>query len=135
MIRLYGLLLVLEILLVLVALIDCLSTEQDAVRNLPKIVWVILILLFSPIAGIAWFIAGRPRRQHVGSAGARKPGGGSPEHQRPGRPMAPDDDPDFLRTLGGAPTSGDDELFTAWEADLRRREEDLKRREGDQSAG
>ena len=130
MIRLYGLLFVLELLLLMVTLIDCLSSEQDEIRNLPKIVWVILILLLSPIGAIAWYVAGRPQRGHTGAAGAWQPGSGFPEQERPRRPVAPDDDPDFLRSVGRSPT-GDDELFARWEADLRQREEDLKRQQGE----
>ena len=74
MIRLYGFLFLLELLLLVVALIDCLSTDQDDVRNLPKIVWVLLILLFSPISAIVWFVVGRPQRRSVGPAGAWRPG-------------------------------------------------------------
>ena len=44
------------------AVVDCIQTEEDRVRNLPKIAWVVLVLLFTPIGGIAWFIAGRPQR-------------------------------------------------------------------------
>ena len=132
-IRLYGLLIVLELVLLVVALIDCLSTEQDAVRNLPKVVWVLLILLFSPIGAIVWFIAGRPQRRHVGPAGAWKPGAGFPENERPRRPPAPDDDPEFLRGIGQARGKrDDDELFARWEADLRRREDELRRHDGEE---
>jgi hypothetical protein len=129
-IRLYGFLLLVELVLVVIALIDCLSTDEYAVRNLPKVVWVFLILLFSPIGAIVWFIAGRPQHQAAGRAGAWKPGSGFPEAERPRRPLAPDDDPDFLSDLGGR-AKRDEELFAKWEADLRRREEELRRREDD----
>jgi Phospholipase_D-nuclease N-terminal len=112
-IRLYGLMFLVDLALMVIALIDCLSTDEYAVRNLPKVVWVLLILLFSPVGPIVWFVAGRPQAQPVGRAGAWKPGKGFPEYERP-RPLAPDDDPEFLRK---------------WEADLRRREEELRRKE------
>ena len=129
-IRVYGIFFLLELALMLVALIDCISTEQYAVRNLPKIVWVFLILIFSPIGAIAWFIAGRPQNPQVGPAGAWRPGSGFPEHERP-RQQAPDDDPEFLHGLGRA-RAQDEEMFAKWEADLRRREENLRRREDDE---
>jgi hypothetical protein len=126
-IRLYGFLFLADLALMVIAVIDCLSTDEYAVRNLPKLAWVFLILLFSPIGGIAWFVAGRPQRHMPRAAGAWRPGSGFPEYDRP-RPVAPDDDPDFLRTRS---RRDDEEMFSKWEADLRRREEDLRRRERD----
>ncbi|HEX5569435.1 MAG TPA: PLD nuclease N-terminal domain-containing protein, partial [Streptomyces sp.] len=88
MIRLYGLLVLVDLVLIVVALIDCLSAEEHAVRNLPKVAWVFIILLFSPVGPIAWFIAGRPQAHPAGSGGAWRPGKGFPEYERP-RPLAP----------------------------------------------
>ena len=42
------------------AVVDCIQTEDDRVRNLPKLAWVVIVLLFTPAGGIAWFLAGRP---------------------------------------------------------------------------
>jgi hypothetical protein len=72
--RLYGLLFLIDLALLVVALIDCLSTDEHAVRNLPKVAWVLLILFFSPIGAIVWFVAGRPTRRrtdrtHTASSG------------------------------------------------------------------
>jgi hypothetical protein len=126
-IRLYGLLMLVDLALLVIALIDCLSTEEFSVRNLPKVVWVFLILLFSPIGAIAWFVAGRPQKSPVGRSGRWSPGAGFPERERP-RPVAPDDDPEFLQSVERS-RRADDEMFSKWEADLRRREEELKKRE------
>ncbi|GMA38466.1 PLD nuclease N-terminal domain-containing protein [Mobilicoccus caccae] len=73
--------------------IDCVQTEDDKVKGLPKIAWVFVILLFPLVGGGAWWIAGRP-------AGLPGLGGGSPQ-DRPRRrgPLGPDDDPDFLGRL------------------------------------
>lgn len=129
MVRLYGLLFIVDLLLIVVALIDCISTEEFAVRNLPKLAWVFIILLFPPIGPIAWFIAGRPQKHQVCRAGAWRPGSGFPEAERP-RPLAPDDDPEFLRGQARG-RKEDEELFRKWEADLRKREEKLRGDEGD----
>lgn len=132
-IRLYGLLFLIDLVLIVIALIDCLSTEEFQVRNLPKVAWVFIILLFPPVGPIVWFVAGRPQRHHVGRSGAWQPGKGFPEYERPQAPRAPDDDPDFLRRTSGEVSRQrreDEELFSRWGADLRRREDDLRRREG-----
>jgi len=84
--------------------------------------------LFFPLVGsIAWFIVGREP-----SNGARKgwPGVTGGERQRP-RPVAPDDDPEFLRSVEERAQQQDQELFQRWEEDLRRREDDLRRRDGE----
>ncbi|MEV8513628.1 PLD nuclease N-terminal domain-containing protein [Dactylosporangium sp. NPDC051484] len=129
MIRLYGLLFLIDLAILLVALIDCLSTDEDQVRNLPKVAWVFIILLFSPVGWIAWFVAGRPQQARAGAGAQWRPGNGFPEDQRPSRrQLAPDDDPEFLRELA-RDRRADEEMFSKWEADLRRREEELRRRE------
>jgi hypothetical protein len=80
---------ILIVALTVYAAVDCVQTDESQVRNLPKLVWVFLILLF-PIAGPAtWFIAGRP-------AAMSSPW---PSRRPPGPPRGPDDDPDFLRKL------------------------------------
>lgn len=129
MIRLYGLVALLNVVLLVVALIDCIAAEEFAVRNLPKIVWVFLILLFSPIGAIVWFVAGRPQHAATGPGGAWRPGSGfpEPERPRPARTLAPDDDPAFLRGLAMS-RRDDEDLLRKWEEDLKRREEELKKK-------
>lgn len=129
MIRLYGLLALIELVLLVIALIDCLSTDKDAVRHLPKIIWVLLILLFSPVGAIVWFVVGRPETHTARPGAGWQPGTGFPERDRPRRPLGPDDDPEFLRNAGRDNRNRDDhDLFTQWETDLRRREEELRRK-------
>ncbi|MGW4392328.1 PLD nuclease N-terminal domain-containing protein [Streptomyces sp. NPDC004685] len=110
------------------AFIDCLNTPEEEVRGLPKVVWVIIILLFGEVlvGPIAWLVAGR--RRHA-------PGGGSTPSQwhRNHRTqwVAPDDNPEFLHSLREE-NKKDESLLKDWEADLRRREEELKKREREQ---
>ena len=87
-----------DVLLVLVplamtiwAVIDAIQTEDARVLFLPKVIWILLILLSAPsgIGAIAWLVAGRqhgPRSRRRGS-------------NYPSAPRGPDDDPDFLRSL------------------------------------
>ena len=125
--RLFPLLALADLALLVVALIDCLSVEEGEIRALPRVAWVFIILLFSPIGGIAWFVAGRPQRSSA-RAGTGRPGNGFPESERP-RELAPDDDPDFLRRLANRDRAEDDARLRAWEADLRRRERELRDKE------
>jgi hypothetical protein len=84
----------LTVALTVYAVVDCIQSDDSEVRNLPKLLWVLLILLFPLVGSIAWFIAGRPPRAQPGR-GAGRPGPG----HRPPPPRGPDDDPDFLRRL------------------------------------
>ncbi|MER7968071.1 MULTISPECIES: PLD nuclease N-terminal domain-containing protein [unclassified Streptomyces] len=83
--------------LMIYAFIDCLNTPEEEVRGLPKVVWVIIILLFGEVlvGPIVWLMAGKKRS---GGAGGRAGG--------PQRWVAPDDNPDFLKSLDKEP--GDD---------------------------
>ncbi|MQS13593.1 PLDc_N domain-containing protein [Streptomyces kaniharaensis] len=111
------------------AFIDCLTTPEDEVKHLPKVVWVIIVLLFPLVGSIAWLVAGKQRGvPRAASTGARTPG--RPEHERPrgGRPLAPDDDPEFLASLNSLKKNNKDheDMLKQWEADLRRREQELR---------
>ena len=109
------------------AFIDCVTTQEKDVRFMPKPVWAILILLFPLVGSVSWLIIGRDR------ATSQRIGGPSG-----GRWVAPDDNPEFLKSLKDEkaetveepePVVDDDAHLRDWEADLRRREEELKRRE------
>lgn len=69
------------------ALVDLLRSRPDEIRGLPKVVWVVAIALV-PLAGsVAYLVLGRV-------------GAGADRSRRTGpRTVAPDDDPDFLRSL------------------------------------
>lgn len=103
-------------------LVDCIQSDADRVRNLPKGAWVVLIVLLPLVGSVAWLVAGRPLG---GSAPRSVPWpstatAGFPEYERP-RPLAPDDDPEFL---AGMRASDDrhEQMLRDWEADLRERE-------------
>ncbi|GAB3279768.1 PLDc N-terminal domain-containing protein [Micromonospora halotolerans] len=129
MVRLYGLLFLAQLVLAVCALISCLSAEEGEIRALPRVAWVLIILFFPLVGSIAWFVAGR-------EAGARRTrtawpmGNGFSEQHRP-RPVAPDDDPEFLSSLAERRRADDQERLRRWEEDLRRREEELRRGQDD----
>jgi hypothetical protein len=123
--RLFPLLALADLALIVVALIDCLSVEEFQIRALPRVVWVFLILLFSPVGPIAWFVAGRPERATTAAAPAPPVTSSTP----PTRPIAPDDDPEFLGHIASRKRQEDEEMLRLWEADLRKREDELRKRE------
>jgi hypothetical protein len=127
--RLFPLLALADLAILVIALIDCLSVEEYQIRALPRLAWVFLILLFSPIGGVAWFVAGRPARENAAHDPQWRPGNGFPESERPARTLAPDDDPEFLGRLAARTRHEDEDVLRAWEADLRRREEELRKRD------
>ncbi|QDO89847.1 hypothetical protein FNH13_17185 [Ornithinimicrobium ciconiae] len=68
--------------------VDVVQTEEDKVRGLPKLVWLLVVLIVPLAGGLSWLIAGRAR-------GILQP---RPQ-TRPRGPRGPDDDPDFLRGI------------------------------------
>jgi hypothetical protein len=66
------------------ALVDCARTGGPELRLLPKPVWLLVILILAPLGGVLYLVAGRA------AEGVEEPGP---------RPLAPDDDPEFLRRL------------------------------------
>lgn len=130
MVRLYSLFVLLDLALLVVALIDCLSAEESLIRALPRVPWVFIILLFSPVGAIAWFVAGRPAPAvRLSNGTVWRPGSGFPENERPRqRSTAPDDDPEFLKSLASS-LREDEAMMKSWEADLRRREDELRRKQ------
>jgi phospholipase D-like protein len=108
MVRLFILLAAAQLVLLVLALIGCLSA--DRVRALPRLLWVVLIIvvpLFGPIAYFGW---GRP---------LPPPHEGSPLRRGTPRPSSPDDDPDFLRRMNSEQSRRDRELLAQWENELR----------------
>jgi hypothetical protein len=68
------------------ALIDCIRSEPERLRGMPRVVWLLLIVLLAPVGAVIWLVFGR--EPSGGGGGGRGP-----------RVIAPDDDPDFLRSL------------------------------------
>ncbi len=81
-------------------LIDVIGRGDGEIRNLPKVGWIVLILLFPLVGSIAWLFAGRPQ-----TVSGRSPHERAvpqfPEYDRPGRASATsaEDDEEFLRRV------------------------------------
>jgi hypothetical protein len=87
----------------LYCLFDVITSPEQEVQRLPKILWVVIVVLLAALGGLLWLLLGRPR---VGDTvpGARGPYGAPPSAMPPPSPRAeaprgPDDDPEFLRHL------------------------------------
>lgn len=89
----------LSLALTVYCVIDAIQTDESEVRNLPKMAWLLLVLLFPVIGPISWLVAGRPEQ---GPGPVRSQQRRLEQHERDrdaGRPRGPDDDPDFLKGL------------------------------------
>ncbi|WSA24830.1 PLDc N-terminal domain-containing protein [Streptosporangium sp. NBC_01755] len=78
----------------LYCLFDAITTPDEESRNLPKLLWVLIVVLLPTIGGLFWLLLGRPN-------GPRAPRSLLAEDTppRPEAPKGPDDDPDFLKDL------------------------------------
>lgn len=108
--------------IIIYALIESLMTPRHQVRAMPKAVWIVLIILVPLVGALLWLFLGRRR----GSAG---PGGPAAGPARPVRPQSPDDDAAFLRQLDVQRKQ------QSRQAELDRREAELKAREGREDHG
>jgi hypothetical protein len=83
-------------------IVDVVTTPEGECRNLPKLAWLLIVVLLPQIGSLVWLIAGRPR---AGESPRELPYKGNagrfPEYERPGRHVAvnPEDDEAFLRGL------------------------------------
>ena len=107
-------------------ILDVIMSEETIIRNLPKGMWLLLVVILPVVGSIAWLIAGRPEGAAFRVGDTRR---------RPAaKPLAPDDDPRFLSQLEdqrrAIPRADEDRArrLREWEDELRRREEDLRRR-------
>ncbi len=79
-------------------IVEIVQTPDALCRNLPKLGWLVLVVLLPLIGSVAWLVAGRP----IVSRGPRiHPTPGYPEYERPNRalPQDPAADEEFLRQV------------------------------------
>jgi hypothetical protein len=126
------------------ALFDCVATDAALCRNLPKGLWIILVLILPDIGSLLWLLLGRPERAHW------RPG--STDYSKPRRPVGLEDHPRYS-PIAGVTDRRSAELdaqladweksraveppaqardLDEWEADLKRREFELRQRELEQ---
>lgn len=100
MLRLGGVFVLIAVLVWLYAFYDALTAPPERVRNLPKAIWLLIVLLLPEVGALAWFVWGRPRaevRARVRQSPLRWQGH---DAARARKPLAPDDDAEFLKRLG-----------------------------------
>jgi transglutaminase-like putative cysteine protease len=152
----YGLAFLVSLALLAFCVLDCIATDSSMVRNLPKTFWIMVIIFIPTIGSVAWLLLGRPENTRFSPGDTRYRPTPPPAPARPKRPLGPEDDPRFqeitrnlippavappkqakveaapelpVESAGGEHGVND---LKAWEEDLVRREEELRRRlEGD----
>ncbi|PAZ15820.1 hypothetical protein CLM62_11780 [Streptomyces sp. SA15] len=89
------------------AFIDCISTKDEDVQHIPKPLWALLVLLFPLVGSISWLIAGKKR--HPATASGALGSVGTPWNRGGGgrQWVAPDDNPEFLKSLRDEDGVGD----------------------------
>lgn len=67
-------------------LVDVIRTDPRQTKGISKPAWIVVQIVLPVIGAVLWFLIGRPR-------------GTAPVRTNYSHPIAPDDDPDFLRNL------------------------------------
>jgi hypothetical protein len=99
-------------------ILDVISTEEVLCRNLPKYVWLLIVIILPDVGSIAWLLLGRP----VG-AGFRL-GSQVGVYKPQKRAIGPEDSPDFLASM-------ERKRLESWAQELKRREAELRRKENE----
>lgn len=97
---------------------DVIAADDTLIRNLPKGMWLLIVIFLPDIGSLAWLALGRPLYAgwRPGDTASRPP---------PRRALGPEDRSDF-------PVREDrEEQLRVWEENLRRREEELRRKGDD----
>lgn len=79
-------------------LVDVITTADGTTRNLPKLGWLLIVLLLPVIGSILWLVAGRP--EGAGDGGGYRqapPSRYTVTHPATNPATNPDDDAEFLR--------------------------------------
>jgi hypothetical protein len=96
-----GVLALVELVLLVYCVLNIITTPEGEVRNLPKLLWLLLVVVLPLVGGIAWLIAGRPQgparsMPYKGNQGVSPP---APPRRARAADVRPDDDEAFLRGL------------------------------------
>jgi hypothetical protein len=111
-----GLLVVCLLVFWLWSLYDVITVEPNAVRNLPKVLWIVVVILLGPffaLGSVLWVFLGRPPR---GQAGSRPTA-----HRRPRRAPEPEPEADLhaQRVVTDRRSAELDRMLEEWERTRR----------------
>ncbi len=104
-------------------ILDVIATDETMMRNMAKIYWLIVVIILPTVGSLAWLLLGRP--QNAGYM----PGDTTTRaitRRSSSRPLGPEDSPAFVADMNDRAAR-----LRKWEEDLERREDELRRREGD----
>jgi hypothetical protein len=110
-------------------ILDVIATNESVVRNLPKVVWLLVVIFVPTVGSIAWLLLGRPERAGFSPGGTTyrpEPRSGQVDRStaRTTGVVPPDDDPRFLAQIDERTKK-----LRRWEEELKRKEDELRRRE------
>ena len=97
---------------------DVIASDEALIRNLPKGIWLVIVIFLPDVGSLAWLALGRPLYAgwRPGDTSSRRP---------PSRAVGPEDRADF-------PVREDrEERLRQWEENLRRREDELRGKDQD----
>jgi hypothetical protein len=101
------------------ALIDVIATDSSLARNLPKLVWVLLVIFLFDIGALVWLLLGRPEGAGFWPGGAIRGTGRQQPGYRGTSPYRTAPEPRYL---------GDYEVTDRRSAELDRELEEWERR-------
>ena len=95
----YEALFLVQLCLLVYCVLNIVTTPDDQLRHLPKLGWLLLVIVLPLAGGITWLVAGRPTRP--ARSLPNPPAGDAPVTQTPSRGDAsnPDDDAAFMASL------------------------------------
>lgn len=118
----------------LFCLFDVIGTDESLCRNLPKGMWILLVLFLPDVGGIAWLVMGRPQNTtwQPGSTAYRPAPRGVDAAPTSGPLSGNESLSDIVREREElARMRMREEQLRRREEELRAREEELRRREED----
>jgi hypothetical protein len=91
------------------ALIDCITSDSVLIRNLPKGIWLIIVIILFDIGAILWLLLGRPLNKHW------RPAVEGEQRYQARRPTAVEDMVGFSTDITDRRSAELDRRLEAWE--------------------
>jgi hypothetical protein len=107
------------------AFFDVVVTESERCRRLPKLAWLVIVMLLADLGALLWVLIGRPTRTPYRA--------GETDYAAPRRPIAVEDRPTYAPMPGASPAAGAisdrrsaelDRQLDEWEARRRAHDDD-----------